>query len=64
MIRIKNWSAKRAGGRITLVGVDTLSEKPVKLVGVDLIERRSVGTVQIGQITVATFKDGTEYELV
>lgn len=33
-----NWTAKRAGGRITVHGVDKDTHQPVKIVGVDMIE--------------------------
>lgn len=35
---LKNWKAKRAGGRITVYGIDTRTGKPARLVGVDRIE--------------------------
>jgi hypothetical protein len=57
MQKLKNWTAKRAGGRITINAVDADTGKPVKVVGVDKIESTSEGPF-------ATDKDGTEYALV
>lgn len=33
-----NWTARRAGGRITIKGVDKASGQPVKVIGVDTIK--------------------------
>lgn len=38
MHTLKNWKAKRAGGRITVYGLDHETGKEIKLVGVDRIE--------------------------
>jgi hypothetical protein len=39
---LKNWTARRAGARITVNG-DEADGKPSKIVGVDLIEAQSAG---------------------
>lgn len=56
MDKITNWKARRAGGRITINGVDDTGQ-PFKLVGVDMIESRS------GKV-IATDRGGEEFELV
>lgn len=53
---IKNWTAKRAGGRITVYGFDAKTGDPVRVVGVDQIQ----GGVPW---PVATDKDGRAYGL-
>lgn len=55
MIVLKNWTAKRAGGRITLTGVahDGLT---LKVVGVDTITGSARGII-------ATHKSGQNYQL-
>lgn len=68
MIRLINWTAKRAGGRITVNGIDAGTMKPFKVVGVDMIEAGLVssdGARADGSRLhpVATDKDGTQYEL-
>lgn len=55
MHALKNWKARRAGGRITVVGSE-IDGSPGKIVGVDVIEPRG------GKI-IATDKDGTDHEL-
>jgi hypothetical protein len=57
-MRIKEWTAKRAGGRITITGVDADAGGPVKIVGVDKIAAGKGGTMPI-----ATDKDGKTYDL-
>jgi hypothetical protein len=37
-----NWTAKRAGGRITVYGVDQETGQPVRVVGVDTISPQEV----------------------
>ena len=56
MQKIINWTAKRAGGRITINGVTADTLQPIKLVGVDEI-KAFVG------LAIATKSDGTKYEL-
>jgi hypothetical protein len=58
MMKIKEWKAKRAGGRITITGVDADAGGPVKIVGVDQIEAG-----KRGKSPMATDKDGVTYEL-
>lgn len=57
---LKDWKARRAGGRITINGRKALQDgsagDPIKLVGVDAIEPRD------GKV-IAIDKDGTEHEL-
>lgn len=38
MHTLKNWYAKRAGGRMTIYGVDTVTNDRTKIVGVDMLE--------------------------
>lgn len=52
---VKNWTAKRAGGRITVYGEYT-DGTPRKVVGVDSIRAAKPWPV-------ATDKNGVEYEL-
>lgn len=59
MMKIKEWKAKRAGGRITIIGVNADEGGPVKIVGVD-----EIVAGKRGKPPVATDKDGTTYELV
>lgn len=54
-MRITNWKARRAGGRITVTG--SAGGGPVKIVGVDVIEPRG------GQV-IATDKNGENHTLV
>lgn len=51
---LHNWTAKRAGGRITLTGVDETGA-PRKIVGID--------TITFGKPPVATHKSGDVYLL-
>lgn len=55
-MRIFNWSARRAGGRITVSGKDS-GGSAAKIVGVDRIEPR-------GNRVFAIDRDGDEHELV
>ncbi len=57
MQKIKNWEAKRAGGRITVNGVDAATGKPLKVAGVEAIEPLE------GKV-IATHHSGSEYELL
>ena len=63
MQKLINWTAKRAGGRITVNGVDQKTQRPVKIVGIDEIRSGSVDD-GLRLPSVATRFDGTEYELV
>lgn len=56
MKQLKNWTARRAGGRITINGVDAQTGNPIKVVGVDTIEAGS-------PFPIATHKDGEKFEL-
>jgi hypothetical protein len=62
MIKLVNWTAKRAGGRITINGVDDATGKPHKVVGVDMIE---AGNLHPGlqDNPIATDRYGSKYEL-
>lgn len=62
MKTISNWTAKRAGGRITVYGVDGDTGDTTKVVGVDMIKGARAGTGV--KAVIATDKDGVEYELV
>jgi hypothetical protein len=55
-MKLHDWNAKRAGGRITAYGKDELGGSS-KIVGIDKIEPRE------GRV-FATDKDGREHELV
>lgn len=57
MMTLTNWTAKRAGGRITVTGVDGEGQ-PKKITGIDQIEAGKEGAPPI-----ATDKDGTKYYL-
>lgn len=57
MRRLKNWTAKRAGGRITIDGVDAETGKPVKVAGVDTIDPSETNPI-------AAHKDGEHFELL
>jgi hypothetical protein len=57
MRKLKNWTAKRAGGRITIDGVDAETGKPVKVAGVDTIDPSSTNPI-------AAHKDGEHFELL
>lgn len=59
MSRLKNWTAKRAGGRITISAVDARTEEPIKVVGVDIITAGKKG-----EPPVATDKNGERYFLI
>lgn len=68
MIKLINWTAKRAGGRITINGIDYASMKPLKVVGIDMIEAPLTSTdgtkASVARLNpIATDKDGTQYEL-
>lgn len=54
-MKLKNWKARRAGGRITITGFDEAGN-PAKVVGVDVIEPR-------GRLIVAVDKDRGEHIL-
>jgi len=56
-MKITDWRAKRAGGRITITG-KTVKGEDIKIVGVDVIESRKVVVAPL-----ATAKDGRTYEL-
>lgn len=56
MTVLKNWRARRAGGRITLTAVDAATDQPIKVVGVDVIESTPDGVI-------ATDKNGGTYRL-
>ncbi len=65
MIRIKDWTARRAGGRITITGKDADDGEPIKIVGVDRIEagaKHALGGP--AKPPVATDKSGDRYELL
>lgn len=63
---VKNWKAKRAGGRITIYG-ENVAGQPRRVVGVDLIEAggATVETDSRGErlVPVATDKNGARYAL-
>lgn len=52
---LRNWKAKRAGGKITITGVNQ-DDRPEKVVGVD--------TIEAGNPPVATDKSGKRYLLL
>lgn len=55
MHTLRNWRAKRAGGRITVYGLNDRDE-PQKVVGVDVIEA-------VGDKVMAKDKNGNSYRL-
>ncbi len=57
MEKLTNWTAKRAGGRITVKGTDDTGH-PVRIVGVDVIMRPASSLHPI-----ATTKDGEQFVL-
>lgn len=57
MAHLTNWSARRAGGRITIRGIDSETGADVKIVGVEKIESVSGGK------PIAIDKNGDRYEL-
>lgn len=57
LIKLIDWTAKRAGGRITIDGTEAATDKPRKIVGIDKIAGRR------GMSPIATDKDGVQYEL-
>lgn len=65
---LKDWRAKRAGGMITVFGIDATTGEPTKIVGVDTITprprtKRFLGS-SVAASVVATMKDGTEHSLL
>lgn len=58
MTKLTDWTAKRAGGRITINGTDAKTGEPRKVVGVDTIT-----AAKAGKSPVAVDKDGARYEL-
>lgn len=53
---IRNWRAKRAGGRITIYGKDGDTQNDIRVANVDVIECSDIGPV-------ATDKNGVRYSL-
>ena len=58
MKTLTNWTARRAGGRITIKATDAETKQLTKVVGVDTIERSQPA----GQV-IATDKSGERYVL-
>lgn len=63
MHTLKNWRAKRAGGRITVYGKDAETGADVKVTGVDVIEPASRGFMR-GKCCAATDHRGITYSLL
>jgi sensor histidine kinase YesM len=59
MRKLKNWTARRAGGRITIKAQDAATGEEVKITNVDTID----GPSEPGEATIATDKDGERYNL-
>jgi len=57
-----NWTAKRAGGKITITAVDKATNEPVKIIGVETI-RSGVVDDGLRLPPLATRFDGAEYWL-
>lgn len=55
---LSHWTAKRAGGRITITAIDIKTGKPVKIVGIDTIDKHSDM-----KRPIATHKDGAFFGL-
>ena len=62
-MNLKNWSAKRAGGRITIVGVEIETGDPKKIVGVDCITPVEVVEAPLNLVCLALDKDGVYHGL-
>lgn len=45
MLKLRNWTAKRAGGRITINAVSVKTDDPIKIVGVDQISVTKGGKI-------------------
>lgn len=60
MKKLSHWTARRAGGRITINAVDAETGQPFKVVGVDQI----TGPGKDGGHPIAIDKNGDKYELV
>ncbi|MBZ9856724.1 hypothetical protein LB566_23310 [Mesorhizobium sp. CA13] len=58
MEKIVDWTARRAGGRITINGFDAETRVPVKIVGVD-----EIVAGRDGKPPIATDKDGDAFYL-
>lgn len=63
MTNLERWTAKRAGGRITIYGTDCTTKAQMKVVGVDRIESPGVGAAVGYSAPVATDRDGMTYLL-
>lgn len=59
MQKIINWTAKRAGGRITINGVDQATGRPTKIVGIEEIQ-----SANMDDFPTAIRFDGTQYKLI
>ena len=44
-MHLTNWKARRAGGRITVTGIDIDTGEAAKIVGVDVIEPSGKGRI-------------------
>jgi hypothetical protein len=61
---IIDWNAKRAGGRITLTGIDRSNGEPIKVTGVDRIYGpKTEATFGDARMILALGKDGKTYQL-
>lgn len=63
MIKIEKWTARRAGGRITINGVNAETGETMKIVGVDQITGGRPGFGAASTLPIATDKTGAKYEL-
>lgn len=61
-----NWTAKRAGGRITIYATDPDTGQPCRVVGVDKVEGGKVLATSTGARgpVIATDKHGYRYQLI
>ena len=68
MMKISNWSLKRAGAGITISGVDTETGLVIKLVGVKKVERVKQtdlnGKMIGGKVTIATDAADDQHQLM
>lgn len=60
MATITHWTAKRAGGRITIYGTNHETGGPIRVVGVDKIEKLQ----HTDSHPTATDKDGRAHRLL
>jgi hypothetical protein len=63
MIELRNWEARRSGGRITITGVDG-NGRPRKIVNVDTIVAVVPEASMANAYPIATDRHGVKYVLI